>query len=391
VLVVVRSGVLAHTLPVAVTEREVVVNQDIKAFDSGSRELNEWLAVYLRSHERSILNNNRKDGSTVQSIRVDELLDLEVLVPPLAEQRRIVARLETLLADVSLSRERLANVAAILRRLRQAVLSDACKAVQSVGLGEVLESVTYGTARKCLPDVAGTPVLRIPNIAKGVVDRGDLKFAKLEKQEREKLALRAGDLLMVGSNGSVSLVGRTALVSGTETGFAFAGYLMRLRCDDRRALPSYVNLALRTYQVRQQIEIPARSTSGVHNINADEVRNLRIPLPPVSVQREIVRRIGALSVLADTIERQVAAASARADRLVSSILAKAFRGELVPREADLARHEGREYESASVLLERIDRLGSKKKMAPSEASVGRARGHQAGRRRRGGNVLHTAR
>src|SRR5436309_4220337 len=63
--------------------------------------------------------------------------------------------------------------------------------------------------------------------------------------------------------------------------------------------------------------------------------------------------VEALFKLADAIERRVATAQLRADKLTQSILAKAFRGELVPTEAELARQEGREYEPASVLLERI--------------------------------------
>ena len=83
------------------------------------------------------------------------------------------------------------------------------------------------------------------------------------------------------------------------------------------------------------------------------IRGLLIPLPPTQEQHEIVRRVEALFQLADAIEKRVAAATKRADKLTQSILAKAFRGELVPTEAELARREGRDYEPASALLQRI--------------------------------------
>jgi type I restriction enzyme S subunit len=73
----------------------------------------------------------------------------------------------------------------------------------------------------------------------------------------------------------------------------------------------------------------------------------------VAEQREIVRRVDALFSLADALERRAAAATAHTDRLTQAILAKAFRGELVPTEAELARREGRPYESAVELLARI--------------------------------------
>ena len=70
-------------------------------------------------------------------------------------------------------------------------------------------------------------------------------------------------------------------------------------------------------------------------------------------QLEIVRRVETLFKLADAIEKRVAAATARAEKLTQAILAKAFHGELVPTEAELARRESRSYEPASALLARI--------------------------------------
>ena len=70
-----------------------------------------------------------------------------------------------------------------------------------------------------------------------------------------------------------------------------------------------------------------------------------------------MQRVEALFQLADAIEKRVATATSRAEKLTQSILAKAFRGELVPTEAELARREGREYESASVLLDKIIQEG----------------------------------
>ena len=78
-----------------------------------------------------------------------------------------------------------------------------------------------------------------------------------------------------------------------------------------------------------------------------------LPVAPLVEQHEIVGRVAALFKLADAIEGRVASATARAEKLTQAILARAFRGELVPTEAELARAEGRDYEPASVLLDRI--------------------------------------
>lgn len=93
-----------------------------------------------------------------------------------------------------------------------------------------------------------------------------------------------------------------------------------------------------------------------------------IPLPPLKEQEEIVRRIGELFALATNIEQSVSTAKRRTGRLTQAILAKAFRGELVPTEAELARREGRDYESASAMLERIrgERAEQVKPLRPSK-------------------------
>jgi type I restriction enzyme S subunit len=79
----------------------------------------------------------------------------------------------------------------------------------------------------------------------------------------------------------------------------------------------------------------------------------RQAVPSLSEQEEIVRRTGALLSVADRIEERHEKAKAQVDRLTQSVLAKAFRGELVPTEAELARRGGREYETAEELLARI--------------------------------------
>jgi type I restriction enzyme, S subunit len=292
-------------------------------------------------------------GSGMVHITKGNFADIPVSIPPAQEQLRIVARIEELFTQVNAARARLAKVAQLLKRFRQAVLADACSNGESLPLSEVLSDIKYGTAQKCTPVPTGSPVLRIPNIGDGSVRLADLKYAKLPSKELAALQLMPGDILMIRSNGSVSLVGKTALVSEKEAGFAYAGYLMRLRTKRGRVLPEYLNLALQTHIVREQIEVPARSTSGVHNINSTEVMGLKVSVPDMDTQRIVVRRVEALFAHADAIERQVEAATKRAEKLAQAILAKAFRGELVPTEAEVARREGRDYEPASLLLERI--------------------------------------
>jgi type I restriction enzyme S subunit len=89
------------------------------------------------------------------------------------------------------------------------------------------------------------------------------------------------------------------------------------------------------------------------NINARKLAAYVLPCPPLDEQHEIVRRVQTLFAVANSIERRVQVATREAEFLAQSILARAFRGELVATEADLARAEGRDYETAEQLLVRI--------------------------------------
>ena len=115
-----------------------------------------------------------------------------------------------------------------------------------------------------------------------------LSLGKLSAKEIDHLRLQLGDILIVRSNGSLDLVGRTAPVEPQVLGFCYAGYLVRVRTPIAEIEPRYVSIALSTRHARDQIEIPIRSTVGLKNINAVQISDLRIPLPPHNEQSRIV-------------------------------------------------------------------------------------------------------
>jgi type I restriction enzyme S subunit len=120
----------------------------------------------------------------------------------------------------------------------------------------------------------------------------------------------------------------------------------------------------------------ASGASAQPHLYIKDTKRMPVPIPPLPEQYEIVHRVEALFKLADMIEKRVESATKRADKLTQAILAKAFRGELVPTEAELASREGRGYEPASVLLERI--LAERKKSATTKGDGRRPRRSQSG-------------
>ncbi|MBD2563134.1 MULTISPECIES: restriction endonuclease subunit S [Nostoc] len=174
-----------------------------------------------------------------------------------------------------------------------------------VRLGQIVKSIRYGTSRHCSYEQNGVPILRIPNLINGKIDQQDLKFTVLSEKELLELKLERNDLLMIRSNGSKSLIGRTAIVSADVEGYGYAGYLVRLKIFLNYIDSRYLNLALDTNFVRYQIEIPIRTTSGVKNINSTEISNLILPLPPLGEQKRIVEKCDRLMSLCDTLEAKL--------------------------------------------------------------------------------------
>jgi type I restriction enzyme S subunit len=189
-------------------------------------------------------------------------------------------------------------------------------------LGDLVLDFRYGTSRKCAREGSGVPVLRIPNIQSGKIDSTDLKFTDMPTSEFDELCLREGDILLVRSNGSENLVGRSAVVSAEDERFAYAGYLVRARIPGKVVYSPYLHIALSTPSVRSQIEGPIRTTSGVKNINTTELSNLVLPLPPLAEQRRIVAKVDQLMALVDQLETQITASRASAAKLMAAVVAE---------------------------------------------------------------------
>lgn len=291
-------------------------------------------------------------GGTQKNISLTVINSLEIPLPPLAEQERIVQKIEELFAEIDAGIENLKIVKNQIKLYRQSVLKDAFDFDKKdfFCLKGFIEKPRYGTSKKCSSEWKNNdiPVYRIPNINfyQGIIDKTDLKFASFDDNEKKALALEKEDILLIRSNGSLNLVGRCALINNEDINGLFAGYLIRLRIKDKkRLLPKFILQFLNSDNARTYIENKAKSTSGVNNINSEEISDIQIPLPSLAEQERIVAEIETRFERADAMELAVQNALDTAEKLKQAILKKAFRGELVPQDPN--------DEPASVLLERI--------------------------------------
>lgn len=321
------------------------------------------LFIYNFLHQESFRKEAARNftGTAGQlRVPVSFMKDAKIPLPPLPEQHRIVAKLEKILHRVDVCKERLDKIPAILKRFRQSVLAAACSGKltedwrkddaedgeglparwQALELGKLCDGFQYGTSTKSAS--SGTvPVLRMGNIQNGQIDWTDLVYTS-DAKEIAKYNLQPGDILFNRTN-SPELVGKTGIYRG-ERRAIFAGYLIRIK-NNPSLNSEYLNFCLNASYAKEwclQVKTDGVSQS---NINAQKLSEFIIPLPPLPEQQEIVRRVEALFKKADAIEARYRKAKAFVDKLTQSILAKAFRGELVSQDPN--------DEPASVLLERI--------------------------------------
>lgn len=317
-------------------------------------------------------------GVAVKGVNIGDLRKLPVTVPPLAEQERVVAAIDEAFSKVDAGEAGLRTVRQLLKRMREAVLAAAVTgrlvpqdradtpATQLLAdlaidpheghelsalpdgwcwstLGEVSFSAGYGTSVKCDYSAAGAGVLRIPNIQRGRIDLSDLKRAP-EGATPDELLLAPGDLLIVRTNGSRELVGRSAPVT-RDTSCSFASYLIRFRLNSAVVDAEYVSLMLSSPAWRQMLEDSAASSAGQYNLSLRTLQPMLVAVPPLEEQRRIVAAVERQLSSVEACERAVDTGLARAAALRRSVLKAAFEGRLVP-------HDPSE-EPASGLLERI--------------------------------------
>lgn len=122
ILFVVRSGILRHSFPVAVTKVDCTVNQDIKVLSLFLADLSPYIYLMMRGFEKYILLNLSKTGMTVESIMFQEFSDHYFILPPLTEQYRIVAKVDELMAICDSLKERLNDAQATQVQLADAIV-----------------------------------------------------------------------------------------------------------------------------------------------------------------------------------------------------------------------------------------------------------------------------
>lgn len=284
-------------------------------------------------------------------INLEVLRSTSLPLPPLNEQRRIVAKLGALSARLIRARAELDRARVLAASLRLAALRATFHWTEA-GLPagwerkriDEIGSVQLGRQRSP-KDHAGPhmrPYVRAANITWSGWDLSDVKEMNFSPDEFEAFSLRPGDVLLNEGSGSAKEVGKPVVWNGEIEGACFQNTLLRVR--PQGYLPELLRYSLLYVALSGQF---IQNTKGVNIIHIGKAGLARtvIPVPPSEEQPPLLEALNTAFARADRLEAEAARARALLDRLEAAILAKAFRGELVSQDPN--------DEPAGVLLDRI--------------------------------------
>ncbi len=287
-------------------------------------------------------------GTTRLKLTQGGMQRIKVPLPPLAEQRRIVAKLDTLTARLDRARADLGRVPPLVRLMKQEVLTKCFN--QSVGikssLGALLKGIESGKNMRCderPPNAGERGVVKVSAVTWGSFDAAQSKTLPADYTPPGKARIRLGDVLISRAN-TVELVGAVVLVQVEPENLYLSDKILRLILDED--LKQWVLWFLRSPSGRDQIEKLATGNQlSMRNISQDALRSIQLPVPDKQARDILLATITSSFARADRLDFEAARAKKLLDRIESTILAKAFRGELVSQNPN--------DEPASALLTRI--------------------------------------
>ncbi|EPP4080833.1 restriction endonuclease subunit S [Vibrio cholerae] len=334
--------------------------------------LNYFLTNFYNSGE---ITKYQSGSNNLRNLQFKDYVKIGVPLAPLAEQNRIVEKLDEVLAQVDTIKARLDGIPAILKRFRQSVLAAAVSGrlteewrgesgyvfneeiqaeIPSSWKIETIDDIGSVKGGKRLPKGeelvstdTGFPYIRAGQLKKGTVIQGtDARNAQMYlephvQSQISRYVVSEGDayITIVGAS-----IGDAGIIPASHSGANLTENAAKI-CDFQDdVLGQFLGLWLRSQLIQRLIKLEIKS-GAQGKLALMRIKTLPFPRAAFEEQKEIVRLVDQYFAFADTIEAQVKKAQARVDKLTQSILAKAFRGELVPQDPN--------DEPADKLLERI--------------------------------------
>lgn len=295
--------------------------------------------VFLSSKFNKLKDALAGDKAIQKALNNEDIKNLEIPVPPLNIQQKIVSILDTIQEAIEVqnkiiekSKELKKSLMADLfkygapsfrkgRKLKKTEIGEIPEDWEVVRLGEVVNEITYGISKKGEKE-GSYPILRMNNLEEGKIVLKDLQFVDLNELEFSQYKLAKGDVIFNRTN-SLELVGKTALFN-LNGDFVFASYLLRIRPLKNKLLPEFLNFYFNYEKTQQKLKTLASRGASQVNISAGRLKNFKIPLLSLPEQREIAE-------ILQTIDQKIEIEQKKKElyeELFKTMLNKLMKGEI---------------------------------------------------------------
>ena len=297
---------------------------------------------YFITTKKDLYRNNKK-GSAIPHLNKDLFKNMPFPLPPtLAEQQRIVNRIESMFAKLDQAQEKAQSVLDSFETRKAAILHKAFNGQLRIDNEElkiedwevreldvdfdIVSGIQKTPSR--VPKNNPVPYLTVANVFRDRIDLSEIRYFEVSDAEVEKLKLIEKDILVVEGNGSGNEIGRCAMWRNEITVCVHQNHIIRLRKKNDSVLPEYVLLYLNSSEGKAIMKEKAKTTAGLYNLSAGKIKTISVPYPPLNYQLSIVNF---LDIVLEKESRAKEAAKTVLDQIAllkKSILARAFRGEL---------------------------------------------------------------
>lgn len=269
---------------------------------------------------------------------ISEYSQREINLPSKPEQNKIVEKIEEEFGKIDEGVEKLKLAQEQIKQYRQSVLKSAFDGKiykttewEEVYFKDIVHSYKNGLSKRNGNGNVSTVVLRLADIDGFNISLQNLRRINLTEKEIENYSIDYNDMLIIRVNGSEDIVGKFILYN-LEAQFIYCDHLIRLKYNQDLILPKFLFYYAQTPVVRDYIKKNKVSTAGQNTVNQTVLNAMKIFLPTIKEQEQVIREIEKRFEVANEVERVITENLEKAEQLKQSILKKAFEGRLVPQD-----------------------------------------------------------
>lgn len=298
---------------------------------------NRFLFYWLFSSEFQAEMESRQKGASYPAVNDSDIRDQQVPLPPLDEQRRIVAVLDKAFAATATAttnaQQNLKNARALFESYQSRLFREAGESLIPLGdMASFRNGLNFtGSSKGEIIRIVGVKDFQnrlwIPD--------DNLAIVQIDGKLAETDVLQEGDILTVRSNGNRELIGRCMVAPAMSAKTSHSGFTIRIRPDADKVDPNYLCRILKSPQTRKLL-VDGGNGANISSLNQQLLDSLLVPVPSKAKQSDIVCAIDAMTAKVGELSEAISAKLAALTELKQSLLQKAFAGELTATVAQTA-------------------------------------------------------